>query len=216
MGGCPETKGVDAGASDGRQEEAPPRPGGPRAHHRGDEEAVGGGQEGKGDGENQPRRSNRRRRRSRRGRRLPDEGGAEATGREEGARQEGCRDGGGGGWERIEGAVEAAAGQRLAPLYKAWIAADPSAAASGCSSPGRQGFERTVAFAETKRVARSPRRRMAAEKAPAQPRGPRANHRGDEDLAQADFYGRRRLSGRPRGGHKAGRLRRRRWRRHQR
>ena len=47
MGGCPETKGGgDAGACEGRQEEAPSDPQGAGADRRGDEEAVGGGEEG--------------------------------------------------------------------------------------------------------------------------------------------------------------------------
>jgi hypothetical protein len=56
------------------------------------------------------------------------------------------------------------------------------------------------------------------EEAPPHPRGARADHRGDQDLAQADFYGRRlagrrrRESDRHRGGRKAGGRRRRRWR----
>jgi hypothetical protein len=41
----------DAGASDGRPEETPPDPQGAHANHRGDEEAVGGGEEGQSRGE---------------------------------------------------------------------------------------------------------------------------------------------------------------------
>jgi hypothetical protein len=47
LGGCPETKGGgDAGTCAGRQEEAPPEPRGTGADHCGDEEAVGGAEEG--------------------------------------------------------------------------------------------------------------------------------------------------------------------------
>jgi len=107
------------------------------ADHRGDEEALGGGEEGRAAGSG-----------------WPDEGGAEATGRRHGI-AEGtpaacpascphsmpltvldrkgisatCR-------ERIEAAVEVA-GQRLAQPYEAWIAADLSQGGTGFSSPGR-------------------------------------------------------------------------------
>jgi hypothetical protein len=52
--------------------------------------------------------------------------------------------------ERIEAAVEAA-GQRLAPPYKAWIAADPFQGGIRALIIGPRGFERTVTFAATKR-----------------------------------------------------------------
>jgi len=51
MGGCSESQGRtggDASAGEGRQEEAPPESRGPRADHRGDPEALGGAEEGRG------------------------------------------------------------------------------------------------------------------------------------------------------------------------
>jgi hypothetical protein len=46
LGGCPESQGGgDADACEGRQEEAPPEPGGAGADRCGDEAAVGGGEE---------------------------------------------------------------------------------------------------------------------------------------------------------------------------
>jgi hypothetical protein len=47
MGRCPESgNGGDSTGCESRQEEAPAQPRGAGAHQRGDEEAVGGGEEG--------------------------------------------------------------------------------------------------------------------------------------------------------------------------
>ena len=55
------------------------------------------------------------------------------------------------GRERIEAAVEAAAGQRLAQPYESWTAVDRLPGGVRLLNTGPQGFERTVAFAATKR-----------------------------------------------------------------
>ena len=52
----------------------------------------------------------------------------------------------------IEAAVKAA-GPRLAPPYKAWIAADPFQGCVRVLITGPQGFERTVAFARDEAAA---------------------------------------------------------------
>ena len=54
--------------------------------------------------------------------------------------------------ERIEAAV-AAAGQRLAQPYEAWIAADPSGGGVRVLIAGAPGFERTVAVARDEAAA---------------------------------------------------------------
>ena len=135
-------------------------PRGARAEHRGDEGAVGGAEEGQGGGEigragesdagdGQTRREARRP--EKRGQEInaggpaaegarPEEGGGKAAGRGEGA----GRDRRGAGPVSSPPPVANASIRPWRPLasaarspYEAWIAADPSAAASGFSSRDR-------------------------------------------------------------------------------